>query len=95
MTETGVIHPAWAVNGGYFFNGNSYVAIIPDDNDRVYFVPDTLVELTKADLLARVIVIQNSETVSDKFVDMNDFHRLSDAELSTYVDAWWTENIGV
>jgi hypothetical protein len=86
-------HPDWIEDGGYFWNGSTYLAVISDDSRRNYYVPDTLVELTKSDLLNRLIERQYSDIVSDKITNSSN-EMMSTDELSEYVDQWWSKNVG-
>lgn len=85
-------HPDWVENGGHFWNGSTYIAIIPNYDQRNYYVPDTLVELSKADVLNRLIERQHSDIVTDKITNLLN-QMMSDNELSNYVDQWWAENV--
>jgi hypothetical protein len=86
-------HPDWVEDGGHFWNGSTYLAVIPDDSQRNYYIPDTLIELNKADVLARLIERQHSDIVSDKIT--NSFNEImSNNELADYVDQWWSTNVG-
>jgi len=91
MKSDGVNHPDFIVNGGYFFNGKTYIAVIPDESERSYYVPDTLVEFTLEDLKVRARYIQNN-LLHDRIVDPDDFHVLTDQEVDDYVTNWYNSN---
>lgn len=49
--------PEWVTNGGSFYNpaNHTYITYIPDD--RQYWIPDTLTELTKDEVEQRALDI--------------------------------------
>jgi len=49
------VKPDFVEGGPYWTFNNTHIACIPDD--RNYWIPDTLVELTEAELLARIKTI--------------------------------------
>lgn len=87
-----LVHPDWIEDGGYFWNGSTYLAVIHDDSERNYYVPDTLVEFNKEDVLSRLIERQHNNIVTDKITNSSD-EIMSDYELSEYVDQWWFKNV--
>ena len=49
-------NPSWVepgMGGAFPFN-NTFIAQVPNDSDRAYYIPDTVVEINKEDLIARV-----------------------------------------
>jgi hypothetical protein len=90
MTKRGVDHPDWIIDGGYFWDGQTYVAVI--ESNRNYYVPDTLIELSKRDLLDRLIRIQHDESITEQQVGA-DSQPLTDDELSDFVDTWWSHKV--
>ena len=91
MKSDGVNHPDFVLNGGYFWNGKTYIAVIPDETERNYYVPDTLVELSLEDLKNRARYIQHNIS-HDKIVDPTDYHVLTDQEVDLYVTNWYDSN---
>lgn len=61
-----VVTPEFIEFGGFFFNptNRTYIGVIDEDSSKDYYVPDTLVELTKEQLLERQTTI-NDGSVSD------------------------------
>lgn len=88
----GVNHPTFITNGGYFFNGTTYVAIIPEESERKYYIPDSLVELSLEDLKNRARLNQNNPSKDNKIVDYTDYHVLNDQELDAYIENWYNTN---
>jgi len=87
-----LVHPEWVEDGGYFWNGSTYIAIIPDDQSRNYYVPDTLEELSKDDLINRLLEIQTNESLSDKYTNI-DGSRMTSEEIIDFVNQWWDKNV--
>jgi hypothetical protein len=58
--------PPWAKNPGYFYNPKdfTYIGTAPNDNVRRYYLPDTVVTLTRQQLIDRQVLI-NNENPSD------------------------------
>ncbi len=77
--------PSWVEDGGYFLNpdDNTMVGWSPDLADRDYYVPDSVTELTRAELKTRVLDIDSRYPFLD--VDGNE---LTDSEINSSVDSW-------
>jgi hypothetical protein len=58
--------PEFIEFGGFFFNpnDNTYIGVISEDDDREYYVPDSLTVLTKEQLIDRQSLI-NDGSISD------------------------------
>ncbi len=93
LSKNGLGNPEWIVDGGYFWDGVTYVAIIPDETERKYYIPDTLIELSKQDLIDRVIAIQHSDDVTDRQCSIETSLPLTDDELVDFIDSWWQEKV--
>ena len=87
-----LVHPDWIEDGGYFWNGKTYIGIIDDDESRLYYVPDTLTEMLKSELKTRVIDQQSNTQVTDKITN-KDGSLMNEQELKEYIDQWWTEKV--
>ena len=85
-------NPSWVENGGHFWNGSTYLAVVPEEADRSYYVPDTLVEFSQADVVARMVSLQDTE---ERQVDPTDSRVLTTEEVTAMAETWWTENVGV
>jgi hypothetical protein len=77
--------PSWVEDGGYFLNpdDNTIVGWSPDLADRDYYVPDSVTELTRAELKTRVLDIDSRYPFLD-----GDGNELTDAEVNSLVDSW-------
>lgn len=90
-TREGIQTPEWVEDGGYFQHptSNTYCMIV--DSNRSYYIPDSLVEITKEDLVDRITEINAIVPIrirtEDGKVD------LEDNDIESYVDDWWNENI--
>jgi hypothetical protein len=76
-------------NGGYFTDpdNNTLIGWSPDLANRDYYVPDSVVDLTRAELKTRVRDIDTRYPMLD--IDGNE---LSDASVDALVDAWCDAN---
>lgn len=85
-----LVTPEFIENGGYFFDGYSYLAVVPSEEDRKYYVPDTLEEISLEALKARLIALQNT---SEKQVTAQGDRPLTDAEVIDFAEQWWATHI--
>jgi hypothetical protein len=81
--------PSWVEDGGYFSNpdNNTIVGWSPDLADRDYYVPDSVTELTRAELKTRVRGIDANYPMLD-----DEENELSDSAIDALVDAWWDDH---
>ena len=77
----GMTVPEWVIDGGYFYNPDTFslVGTTLDDSVRQFYLPDTVVILTR-------------QTLKDRQVAINTLHPTDpptpDAEIEAQVDAW-------
>ena len=88
-TAEGMMCPPWIDDGGYFSNGNKMVGVTRDNPE--FHIPSTAISFTSAELESRQLAIhavtpmmKEGATPSDDMVEM------TDAEVSTQVQAWVT-----
>ena len=57
MTAGGMKAPEWVDDGGYFHDSanKTFVGWSPDEADREYYIPDTVVTLTASELNTKVL----------------------------------------
>ena len=80
MTAGGMKAPEWIEDGGYY--GKSDHTVIgwsPDEADREYYIPDTVTELTAAQLETRVLAMHSD----DAFTKPNSDPTKDDVEMTT------------
>lgn len=77
--------PSWVEDGGYFMDPDNHTLIgwSPDLTNRDYYVPDSVVELTRAELKTRVRDIDTRYPMLDE-----GGNEVSDADIDAMVDAW-------
>ena len=85
MTEKGMRCPPWIEDGGYFQNGYELIGWTPDEANREYYVPDTVIEYTQAELVTYV----QGLTILDE-----DGNEMSDADVETMVNDWCSTRTG-
>jgi hypothetical protein len=81
--------PSWVEDGGYFMDPDdkTLVGWSPDLADRDYYVPDTVIELSRAGLIARVMGI-HSRYPMQKPDDNGNMVPATDADIEAMVNAW-------
>jgi hypothetical protein len=81
--------PSWVEDGGYFIDpdNKTLVGWSPDLADRDYYVPDTVVELDRAGLVARVLDI-NTRYPAMKAGEDGAPVAVTDEELEAMANAW-------
>lgn len=94
---SGVVQdPEFIISGGVFINpaNTTWVGKILDEADRPYYVPDSIVELTRQELIDRQLALQATYPITRKS-DPNDPNSpsvpLTDAEVVSVIDAWIQE----
>ena len=80
--------PSWAEDGGYFFNpaDNTFIGWTPDLANRDYYVPDTVVDLTRSQLKVRVLGMHTSIPFLK-----GDGSVLTTSEVEQIADVWCNE----
>jgi hypothetical protein len=82
--------PGWVGDRGHFMNtlDNTYIGWVDDVRD--YYVPDSVVILTKQNLIDRQLAIHavNPFTTQGE-TPMSDSVVMTDAELTTMVGTWY------
>lgn len=88
--------PEFIVSGGVFLNpaDATWVGKVLDEADRTYYVPDSLVELTRETLIARQMALQLTYPLT-RLSDPNDPNSptvpLTEDEVVSVIDAWIQE----
>lgn len=86
IREAGVkVAPSWVEDGGYFYNPDDFTMVgwSPNEGSRDYYVPETVVVLTRESLLARQLAINSKYPATDV-----DGSSLSDAQIAEQVNNW-------
>ena len=77
--------PSWVEDGGYFLDNDNKTLVgwTPNLQDRDYYVPDSVVILTRASLFARQkSIVQRYPVVKE------DGTLLSEQEIETIINNW-------
>lgn len=81
---TGMRAPSWVEDGGYFRKSDhTLIGWSPDESKRQYYIPDTVLTLTRAQLKTRVLNLH----AANKF-QKPDNSDMSTTEVEAMVDAW-------
>lgn len=77
--------PSWVEDGGYFQNPDDFTLIgwTPNLGQRDYYVPDTVVTLTRAELVTRQLAIHAAHPAQD--VEGN---AITEQQVTDMVNAW-------
>ena len=93
ISETGRnVIPGYVEDRGHWYNpaDHTYVGWVKAEADREYWVPDTIEELTKAELVTRVLGMHAADPImaadSDGTVSETE---MTNDEVTTMVEAWY------
>lgn len=83
-----LIVPEWVEDGGYFYDTATHTMLgwSPNLANREYYIPDSVVVLTKQDAIDRVLAMHHINNMLD--VDNNP---MSDADVTALVSNWYDE----
>ena len=84
--------PGWVGDRGHWFNSadNTYIGWVDDVRD--YYVPDTVVSLSKADLVIRQLAIHANTPFMNQADDPSaEPVAMTDAEVTTMTEAWYDD----
>lgn len=86
--------PSWVEDGGYFMDpdDNTLVGWSPDQGERDYYIPDSVVELNRAGLIAKVLSI-HARYPFNKFEGNKKTVTMTEAEVESLA-VTWCENRG-
>lgn len=82
--------PGWVGDRGHWFNSadNTYIGWVDDVRD--YYVPDTVVSLTKAELVARQLNIHaDTPFMNQPENPEEEPTAMTDAEVTAMVEEWY------
>lgn len=84
--------PGWVGDRGHWFSSadNTYIGWVDDVRD--YYVPDTVVSLSKADLVTRQLAIHATSPFTTTQEDPSaEPVAMTDAEVTAMVEAWYDD----
>ena len=95
ISETGKnVIPGYVEDRGHWYNpaDHTYVGWVKAEADREYWVPDTIEELSKAEMVTRVLSMHaaNPMMVMDSDGTVSET-QMTDNEVTTMVEAWYDE----
>lgn len=78
--------PYWVEDGGVFYDPDNHTMVgwSPDFGKRVYYVPDSVVLLDKAEHVARALDIH----ARSPFVNL-DGSQMSEAQATAFAESWY------
>lgn len=90
----GATAPLWVDDGGYHTSpiDKTKVGWVLPEANREYYVPDTVVELSKSEFVARQLAIHAVQpflTITDENGDPVEEHEMTDAEVTTEMETWY------
>ena len=85
---TGIVRPGWVIDGGHFENPDNHtlIGIVLPENEREYYVPDTVKYLTRGELIARALDIHSRFPMKKPV--MTGMGYMNDAEVTQRVNEW-------
>ena len=84
--------PGWVGDRGHWFSSadNTYIGWVDDVRD--YYVPDTVVSLTKSELVTRQLAIHaNAPFMNPSDNPGEEPVAMTDAEVTAMVEAWYDD----
>ena len=91
MTAGGMKAPEWVDDGGYFHDSanKTFVGWSPDEADREYYIPDTVVTLTASELNTKVLALHAANPFKNPGASPeDDDENMTNDEVSAMVTAW-------
>lgn len=91
MTAGGMKAPEWVDDGGYFYDSanKTFVGWSPDEADREYYIPDTVVTLTASELNTKVLAQHAANPFKNPGASPeDDDENMTNDEVSAMVTAW-------
>ena len=86
--------PLWVDDGGYHSSpiDKTKVGWVLPEANREYYVPDTVVELSKSEFVTRQLAIHAVQpflTITDENGDPVEEHEMTDAEVTAEMETWY------
>ena len=90
MTAGGMKSPEWIEDGGYYSKSSDHTVIgwSPDEADREYYIPDTVTELTAAQLETRVLALHEDNPMTKPGAEPGEDEEMTTDEVKAQVAAW-------
>lgn len=93
----GATAPLWVEDGGYHTSpiDKTKVGWVLPEADREYYVPDTVIELSKSQFVTRQLTIHASHPFTKEMVDSNGTPsseepvNMTDSEVTTEMESWY------
>ena len=82
--------PSWVLDSGYFQDPDDFtlVGTTKTDDVREFYIPDTVVRLTRQQLIDRVVGIHARYPMIKLGATPMDMTVMTDAEVTAMVEAW-------
>jgi len=82
--------PGFVKDRGYWYNPADHTYLGWLDSDREYWIPDTIEEKSKADVVARALTIHaNQPFVEPDSADPSIEHSMDSAEVTSMIQTWY------
>lgn len=83
--------PHFIVDGGYYMSplDNTMVGLVEDEADRDYYIPDSIVTLSKEEFIARQLAIHASVPMVSMGEDGATETVMTAEEVTTTMEAWY------
>lgn len=82
--------PSWVLDSGYFQDPDDFTMVGTTKNDdvREFYIPDTVVRLTRQQLIDRVVAIHARHPMYKMGATPVDRELMTDVDVSAMVEAW-------
>lgn len=89
--------PSWIEDGGYFYDPDNFTMVgwSPDEGQREYYVPDSVLELTKAQLSTRLLDIHSRYPMQKRNEETFESTTMTEQEVVALSDQWYDSKQGV
>jgi len=88
-----LLNPPWLAVGDLFNdNSNDFLGLIYEDKDREYSVPDTLVYVSKQQLILKLQSLHQIRPFSKKIMVEGSMQRIECTTVEEFVEYWWEKN---
>ena len=91
LTPSGLVNPPWLIAGDLFYDSVSktYIGLVLDEENRDYYIPDTVTYLSKQQFKDRLAPLHEIQPFRIK---PNGAPDRIDATLDEFVNYWWDKN---
>jgi len=89
--ESGLRTPLFVTDPGHWYNDSSktYLGYVPSENERDYYVPDTITELTKQEVIDRVLAMYTDSPMQYHDEETDTHTNMTVEEMTAEIGDWY------